>query len=125
MKKVIGGTAVLMLLPYPRLAALLVLLWMFWEELGDLTLGAYDDYQLMKTEAALRENPRANVNAYYVNMLTMRSVAKRRRQSGAKLVQNPKPKVAFKARARAAATWVRHRMVRGETAPAGAATGEE
>jgi len=114
-------------LPYPRLAALLVLLWMFWEELGDLTLGAYDDYQVMKTETALKESPRANVNAYYVHMLTMRSVAKRRRQGRAKLVQNPKLKVAFTARARAAATWVRHRMVREETVPAGAAAaaGEE
>ena len=125
MKKVIGGTAVLILLPYPRLAALLVLLWMFWEELGDLTLGAYDDYQLMKTETALKESPSANVKAYYVHMLTMRSVAERRRRGTAQLVQKPKPKAAFTARARAAATRVRHLVERDETVPLGSATGEE
>lgn len=123
MKKVIGGTAVLMLLPYPRLAALLVLLWMFWEELGDLTLGAYDDYQVMKTETALKENPRANVKAYYVHMLTMRSVAERRRR--AQVGQKPKPKPAFTTRARTAATRVRHLVERDETVPVGAASGEE
>jgi hypothetical protein len=125
LKKLIGGAAALMFLPFPRVAALLALLWMFWEELGDLTLGAYDDYQVMKTETALKESPSANVKAYYVHMLTMRSVAERRRRGRAQLVQKPNPKAAFTARARAAATRVRHLIERGETVPMGAATGEE
>ena len=45
LKKLIGVAAVLILLPFSALAALLVLLWMFWEKLGNLTLKVYDDNQ--------------------------------------------------------------------------------
>ena len=48
MRIFLGIAAVLILLPFSALAALLVLLWMFWEKLGDLTLRVYDDYQRTK-----------------------------------------------------------------------------
>lgn len=45
LKAIIGVAAVLILFPFSAFAALLVLLWMFWEKLGNLTLRVYDDYQ--------------------------------------------------------------------------------
>ena len=45
MRRFTGITAALMLLPFSAFAALLVLLWIFWENLGDVTLRVYDDYR--------------------------------------------------------------------------------
>ena len=55
--KLIGVGAGLMLLPYVGFAVLLFFLWMFWENLGNLTLSVYDDYQLSKAEKARKGKP--------------------------------------------------------------------
>jgi hypothetical protein len=55
LKALIGVAVVLILLPFSALAALLVLLWMFWEKLGNLTLKVYDDYQRNKVIRSLSE----------------------------------------------------------------------
>ena len=45
----------MLIVPYPEFAVLLFFLCMFWENLGDLTLRIYDDYQVTKTGKALKE----------------------------------------------------------------------
>lgn len=113
-----------MFLPFPRFALFLVLLWMFWENLGDLTLRTYDDYQLIKTEKALKKSLSANVSPFYVHLLTVTSAAERQRQSRAKLARQRVIKAAYTVFARASA-WVRNLMDRGETVTMRPATGEE
>ena len=124
MKKFIGVGAALMFWAYPEFVALLLLLWMFWENLGDLTLRIYDDHQLLKTEKALKESLSANVEGYYVHMLTMRSVAERERRSRAKLAWQRRIKAVYRAMA-PASVWVRHLIEGGRTVPMRPATGEE
>ena len=124
MKKAIGVTAGLMVLPSPGFAVLLFFLWMFWEKLGNLTLAAYDDYQLRKTEEALQGSLNANVDGYYVHMLTMRSKAERERRSRAKLAREHRIEAIYTALARAS-TWGRLLIQRGEPVSMRAATGEE
>jgi hypothetical protein len=57
LRKLIGVGAGLMLLPYVGFTVLLFFLWMFWENLGNLTLSVYDDYQLSKAEKARKGEP--------------------------------------------------------------------
>jgi hypothetical protein len=45
LKIFIRVAAVLIMMPFSAVAALLVLLWMFWEKLGELTLTVYEDYK--------------------------------------------------------------------------------
>ena len=97
---------------------------MFWEKLGNMTLAAYDDYHLRKTEEALKGSLSANVEGYYVHMLAMRSKAERERQSRARLARKRRIKAAYRAIARAY-PWVRLLIQRGEAVPIRAATGEE
>jgi hypothetical protein len=123
MKKVIGVAAGLTLWPFPELAGLLVFLWLFWENLGDLTLNIYDDFQLEKTEKALKESMSANVEGYYVHMLTMRSAAERERRNAAKLARKRRIKALYRAIA-PASIWVRHLIQRWQTVPLRPATGE-
>lgn len=124
MKKVVGVTAALILLPYPELAFLLFLLWIFWEDLGNLTLKVYDDHQLAKTEKALKRSQGANVAAYYVNMLTQRSIAEREQRRKAVLIRQRRIRAIHAAIARGF-TWARHLIQRGEAVPMRAATWEE
>jgi hypothetical protein len=124
LKRLIGVGAALMFWIYPEFVALLVLLWMFWESLGDLTLSIYDDFKLLKTEKALKESLSANVEGYYVHMLTMRSVAARERRSRAALTRKRRIKAVYRATA-PASTWVRHQIEAGRTVPLRPATGEE
>ena len=124
MKKAVGVTAAWIVLPYPELAFLLFLLWIFWEELGNLTLNVYDDYQLFKTEKALKRNQSANVDAFYVNMLTQRSVAEREQRNQAELIRQRRVRAIHAAIARGF-TWARHLIQRGEAVPMHAATWEE
>ena len=125
MKKAIAVTAGLMLLPLPRfIDLLLVLLWMFREELGELTIGAYEDYHVMKTAKALRESLDADVDAHYLLLLTMRSTAERERRRRASLARArihrpPQPVIAR------ASAWVRRLAERGESESMRPATGEE
>ena len=124
MKKFIGVGAALMFWAYPEFVALLLLLWMFRENLGDLTLRIYDDHQLLKTEKALKVSLSANVEGYYVHMLTMRSVAERERRSRARLARQRRIKAVYRAIA-PASVWVRHLIEGGRTVPMRPATGEE
>lgn len=124
MRIAIGVAVGLTWLPCPEFAALLLFLWMFWESLANLTLRVYDDYQLAKTEKALKGSLSANVEGYYVHMLTMRSTAERERRSRAKLVRQRRVKAVYTGIAHAS-TWVRHLIQRGETVPMSAATEEE
>ena len=124
MRKAIGVAVGLMVVPYPESAVLLFFLWMFWEKLGNMTLAAYDDYHLRKTEEALKGSLNANVDGYYVHMLTMRSKAERERRSRARLARKRRIKAVYRAIARAY-PWVRHLIQRGEPVPIRAATGEE
>ena len=123
MKKFIGVAAGVMLWPLPEFAVILFFLWLFWENLGDLTLSIYDDFQLEKTEKALKESVSANVEGYYVHMLTMRSVAERERRNRAKLARKRRIEAFYRALARAS-TWFRQLVQRGETVPM-SATAEE
>ncbi len=120
----IGVAAGLMLLPCPEFAVVLFFLWVFWENLGNLTLRVYDDYQLTKTQKALQGSLSANVEAYYVHMLTMRSMAERQRRSKAKLARQRRIKAVYSGIARASA-WVRHLIESEESIPMRAAAGEE
>ncbi|MGO8813057.1 MAG: hypothetical protein ACLQVG_00105 [Terriglobia bacterium] len=124
MKKFVGVAAALMTCLCPEFAVLLFFLYVFWENLGDLTLSIYDDHQLTKTEKALRGNPSANVEGYYVHLLTTRSVAERERQRRAKLAQ----RLMIKAASRTIAplsVWVRQVLHGGRRVPMCAATDEE
>ena len=78
MKKVIAVAFGLMLLPYLGFAVLLYFLWMFWENLGNLTLSVYDDYWLSKTEKARKWGRSANLERFYAHILTIWSIAFRR-----------------------------------------------
>ena len=124
LRKFIGVAASLMLWPFPELAGLLVFLWLFWENLGDLTLRIYDDYHMTKTEEALEESIHSDVDGLYVHMLTMRSVAEREGRNRAKLARMRRVKAFYTAIA-AVSPWVRRLVQRGETVPVLAATGEE
>jgi hypothetical protein len=124
LKKFIGVGAALLFWAYPEFVALLFLLWLFWENLGDLTLRIYDDYRMTKTEEALKESVNANVKGYYVHMLTMRSVCERERRGRAKLAWQRRVKVVYRAMA-PASVWVRHLIEGGRTVPMRPATGEE
>ena len=124
MRKFIGVAASLMLWPFPELAGLLVFLWLFWENLGDLTLRIYDDYHMTKTEEALEESIHSDVDGLYVHMLTMRSVGERERRNRAKLARKRRLKAIYRAIA-PASIWVRHLIQRWQTAPALVAAEEE
>lgn len=124
MRIVIGVAAGLTWLPCPEFAVLLFFLWVFWENLGNLTLRVYDDYKLGKTEKALKGSLSADVEGYYVHMLTMRSMAERERRSKAKLTRQRRIKAVYTGIAHAS-TWVRQLIQRGETVPMRAATEEE
>ena len=108
----------------PEFAVLLFFLYVFWENLGDLTLKVYDDHQLMKAEKALRGNPSASVEGYYVHMLTMRSVAERERRNRASLARMRMIKALSKTIA-PVSLWVRQVLRRGRTVPMHAAAEEE
>ena len=124
LRKFIGVAASLMLWPFPELAGLLVFLWLFWENLGDLTVRIYDDFQLEKTEEALKESISAEVDGYYVHMLTMKSVAERERRSGAKLGRKRRIRAIYRAIA-PLSTWVRNLIQRWQTVPMLPAAEEE
>ena len=62
LRKFIGVAASLMLWPFPELAGLLVFLWLFWENLGDLTLRIYDEHHMTKTQETLEESIHADVD---------------------------------------------------------------
>ena len=123
MKKVIGVAAGLTLLPYPDFAVLLFLLWLFWEDLGTLALSLYDDYQLAKTEKALSGSLNADAKAFYVHMLTIRSVTRRERRARQRLARKRKMEAAYAAFARTSA-WFRLLTQKEQTAPIGAAIEE-
>jgi len=124
LKKAVGVTAALMVLPYPEIAFLLFALWIFWEDLGDLTLKVYDDYKLFRTEKALKRSQGASVEAFYVNMLTQRSIAEREQRNQAALVRQRRVQAIHAALARGL-TWARHLIQREEAVPVPAATWEE
>lgn len=124
MRKAIGFAAWLMVVPSPAFGVLLFFLWMFWEKLGKMTLDAYDDYHLRKTEEALKGGLHASLDGYYVHMLTMRSKAERERRSRAKLAREHRIEAIYTALARAS-TWGRLLIQRGEPVSMRAATGEE
>jgi hypothetical protein len=85
LKKTLGSltSAALLWLPWPAyLIAVFVLLWAFWEELGDLTLAAWDDYHLGRTKKAFKtEGHHANVSGYYAHVLTMQNRVDRERKA--------------------------------------------
>jgi hypothetical protein len=86
LKKVISVAAGFILSLRPEFAGLLFFLWMFWESVGNLTVRTYDDYQVTKTEKALKASLSANVDGYYVHMLTVRSVHEREHRGIGKLI---------------------------------------
>lgn len=116
MKKFIGMAAGLALVPYPEFAVLLFFLWLFWENLGDLTLRIYDDRRLDKTQKALKASMSANVEGYYVHMLTMRSKADRERRSRATLARKRRIKAIYRAIA-PVSVGMRHLLQRGQSVP--------
>jgi hypothetical protein len=124
LKKAVGVAAALIVLPYPEIAFLLFALWIFWEDLGDLTLQVYDDYMLFRTEKALKRSQGASVEAFYVNMLTQRSIAEREQRQQAALIRQRRVQAIHAALARSL-TWARHLIQRGEAVPVHAATWEE
>ena len=85
LKKTIGllASAAMLWLPWPAyLLTVVVLLWAFWEELGDLTLAAWDDYHLRRTGKALRtKKHHADVSGYYVHVLAMQNRVDRERKA--------------------------------------------
>ena len=124
MKKFVGVAAALMTCLCPEFAVLLFFLYVFWENLGDLTLSIYADHQLMKTEKALRGNPSANLEEHYVHLLTMRSVAERERQTRAKLGRKRMIKALYRTIA-PVSVWVRQVLHGGRRVAMRAATEEE
>ncbi len=124
MRKAIGFAAGLMVVPSPEFGVLLFFLWMFWEKLGKMTLDAYDDYHLRKTEEALKGGLHANLDGYYLHMLTMRSKAERERRSRARLARKRRIEAVYRAIARAY-PWVRQLIQGGQPIPIRAATGKE
>ncbi len=124
LKKSVGAIAALLLWPYPEFAGLLVFLWVFWENLGDCTLRAYEDYQLTKTEKALNRSLDADVDGFYVHMLTTRSLAERERRNREQMARRRRIKAVSRAIA-PAASWLRHLFDRGEPISMRPATGEE
>jgi hypothetical protein len=121
LRKAIGFAAWLMVVPSPAFGVLLFFLWMFWEKLGKMTLDAYDDYHLRKTEEALKGGLHASLDGYYVHMLTMRSKAERERRSRARLARKRRIKAVYRAIARAFIS-VRNLSQRGKTADMRAVT---
>jgi hypothetical protein len=124
LRKFIGVAASLMLWPFPELAGLLVFIWLFWENLGDLTLRIYEDYQMAKTEEALEENIHADVDGLYVHMLTLRSVAERERRNRANLAWKRRLRAIYRAIA-PASIWGRHLIQRWQMVPMRPAIEEE
>lgn len=116
MKKFIGVAAGLALVPYPEFAVLLFFLWLFWENLGNLTLRIYDDRRLTQTQKALKASMSANVEGYYVHMLTMRFKADRERRSRAMLARKRRIKAIYRAIA-PVSVWMRHLIQRRQTIP--------
>ncbi|MGD0225103.1 MAG: hypothetical protein ABSF71_22470 [Terriglobia bacterium] len=123
MRKFVGVAATVMMWPSPELAGLLFFLYVFWENLGDLTLRIYDD-QLMKTDKSRKGNLSAKVERYCIRMLTMMSMAGRKRRSRALLAGRRMIKTAYRAIARAS-NWVRNLIQGGQAVPMRAATDEE
>lgn len=123
MRRALGVAAALLMWPCPEFAGLLFFLYVFWENLGDLTLRVYDD-QIMKTEKARKGSLSAKVERYCIRMLTMMSIAERKRRSSALLARKRMTKTAYRAIARAS-TWVRHLIQGGQTVPMRAANEEE
>jgi hypothetical protein len=124
LRKFIGVTASLMLWPFPELAGVLVFLWLFWENLGDLTLRIYDEHYMTMTEEALEESINADVDGLYVHMLTLRSVTERERRSRAKLARKRRIRALYRAIA-PLSSWVRNLIQRWQTVPMLPAAEEE
>jgi hypothetical protein len=61
----------------PEFAGLLFFLYVFWENLGDVTRKICGDHQPMKTERLRKWSLGAKMEAYCVRMRAMRSIAKR------------------------------------------------
>jgi hypothetical protein len=57
LKVFVGIAAVFILMPYSEFVVLLVLLWVFWEDLGSLTLKVCDDYRRARFETAPKQPP--------------------------------------------------------------------
>jgi hypothetical protein len=106
LRRVLGVAAGLVMVPYPEFAVLLLFLCIFWENLGSLALSAYDDYQLTKTEKALRGSLSANVDGYCVRLPTMMSMAERKGWSRSILIWQRTIKAVYTAFVRAS-NWVR------------------
>ena len=123
MRKFVGVAATVMMWPSPELAGLLFFLYVFWENLGDLTLLIYDD-QLMKTVKAREGSLSAKGERYCVRMLTMMSMAERKRRSRALMAGKRMIKASYRAIA-CASTSIRNLTQGGQTVPMPATTDQE
>ena len=80
LRKATGTAAALIAWKWPEAAVGGFLLWLYWEPLNRLAIGVWDDWMCARTEKALREDPNAEVEGFYVLMLSRRRRRERERQ---------------------------------------------
>ena len=81
LKLVVAAVGGLMLLSWP-VAGVLVLLWVFWEDMGGLALELYDDYGVGRAERGLSRDLHADVSAYHAHLMAARRERLRRERAG-------------------------------------------
>jgi hypothetical protein len=69
------------LMSYPEAAVVLFLLWLFWEELGSMTIESYEDRQVSKVRKALCDNIFAQVDLRYVHLMIERDRTEREQKA--------------------------------------------
>jgi len=72
LRKATGTAAALIAWKWPEAAVAGFLLWLYWEPLDRLATRVWDDWMCARTERALREDPNAAVEGFYVLMLSRR-----------------------------------------------------
>jgi hypothetical protein len=81
LRKVLGTIVALVACWWmPEAAACGFLLWLFWDQLTRLGTHAWDDVVCARTARALREDPGARVEGYYVLLLADRRRGERERR---------------------------------------------
>ena len=81
LKLVAAAVGGLMLLSWP-VTGVLVLLWVFWEDMGGLALELYDDYEVGRAERGLSRDLHADASAYHAHLMAERRERARRERAG-------------------------------------------
>ena len=80
-RKLIGTLAALLIYPYPEIAIMVFLLWLWWDHLWPKALTAYEENRISHTRKALKKSLSARVNPRYACMMAVIDREERERKA--------------------------------------------